>query len=58
MGSKIKPRQQRSKKRIVPLRAGHDPRIVPLRIKDEEHERDAPLEHGWNVGHTADEEWR
>ena len=56
MSDKIRPRQQRTPKKarkIIGLRAGHDSRIVPLRIRDNDE-----LEYGFNVGHNLDEEWR
>jgi len=52
MSDKIKTRQQKiSKKRIAQLTVQNQ-KIVQPHITDEEYE------HGWNVGHTVNEEWR
>lgn len=51
MSDKVKPRQQRTPKKNVPhVQTYQPPRRVS--VPDEE------TEHGWNVGHTANEEWR
>ena len=45
MSDKIKHRQQRLPKhgkKVVPLRAGGDKRIVPLRVRDEDDDRFDP----------------